>query len=63
MGYITKSTPCGEIKGLNGEKCYEFRGVRYARAERYEMPVEQEKWDGVYDATEYKRVTVFGKNL
>lgn len=54
MGYITKSTPCGEIKGINGEKCYEFRGVRYARAERYEMPVEQEKWDGVYDATEYK---------
>ena len=54
MEYITKSTPCGEIKGINGEKCYEFRGVRYARAERYEMPVEQEKWDGVYDATEYK---------
>ena len=54
MGYITKSTPCGEIKGINGERCYEFRGVRYARAERYEMPVEQEKWDGVYDATEYK---------
>ena len=54
MGYITKSTPCGEIKGINGEKCYEFRGVRYARAERYEIPVEQEKWDGVYDATEYK---------
>ena len=54
MGFITKSTPCGEIKGRNGEKCYEFRGVRYARAERYEMPVEQEKWDGVYDATEYK---------
>lgn len=54
MEFITKSTPCGEIKGINGEKCYEFRGVRYARAERYEMPVEQEKWDGVYDATEYK---------
>lgn len=54
MGYITKSTPCGEIKGINSEKCYEFRGVRYARAERYEMPIEQEKWDGVYDATEYK---------
>lgn len=54
MGFITKSTPCGEIKGINGERCYEFRGVRYARAERYEMPVEQEKWDGVYDATEYK---------
>ena len=54
MEFITKSTPCGEIKGINGEKCYEFRGVRYARAERYEMPVEQEKWDGVYDATKYK---------
>ena len=54
MEFITKSTPCGEIKGINGEKCYEFRGVRYAKAERYEMPVEQEKWDGVYDATKYK---------
>lgn len=51
MEYVTKSTPCGEIKGIDGEKCYEFKGIRYANARRYEYPVEVTKWDGTYDAT------------
>ena len=54
MEYIEKETPCGVIKGLETERCVEFRGVRYARAGRYEYPTEEKSWDGVYDATQYR---------
>lgn len=52
--YLETKTPLGVIKGLETERCVEYRGVRYARAARYEYPVQEKKWDGVYDATEYK---------
>ena len=35
----------GIIKGLEGKQCLEFRGVRYARAQRYEYPTEEKSWD------------------
>lgn len=54
MNYIEKETSCGVIKGIAGEKCLEYRGIRYARAERYEYPVQEKSWQGVYDATEFK---------
>ena len=54
MGYITKQTPLGAIQGLETDSCVEFRGIRYARAGRYEYPVEEKSWYGVYDATQYK---------
>ena len=38
MNYIERETPCGSIKGLETERCLEFRGIRYARAGRYEYP-------------------------
>ena len=46
-------TPLGQIKGIAGERCVEYRGIRYARAARYEMPVEEGAWEGVYDATAF----------
>lgn len=52
--YVEIQTPCGTLKGLRTERCTEYRGVRYARAARYEYPVQERKWHGVYDATEYK---------
>ena len=52
MQTVIKKTPCGDIKGCETEACLVFRGVRYARAGRYEMPVEESAWEGVYDATE-----------
>lgn len=52
--YVEIQTPCGTLKGLRTERCTEYRGVRYARAARYEYPVQERKWQGVYDATEYK---------
>ena len=51
MKTITLQTPCGALKGIETERCYEFHGVRYARAARYEYPKEQTAWEGVYDAT------------
>ena len=53
MDFVLKNTPCGEIKGLETQRCLEFRGVRYARAGRFEMPVEEGAWEGTYDATHF----------
>lgn len=54
MNFIEKETACGTIRGLEKENCYEFRSVRYARAGRYEYPVLEKQWQGVYDATYFK---------
>lgn len=53
MKFVVKNTPCGAVRGLESERCLEFRGIRYARAGRYEMPVEETAWQGEYDATAY----------
>lgn len=53
MNYVEYTTPCGEIRGIKGENCVEFRGIRYATAKRYEYPQQVKQWDGVYDATEF----------
>lgn len=53
MNYIEYTTPCGRIRGIKGEKCAEFRGIRYATAERFAYPKPVTRWDGVYNATEY----------
>ena len=53
MKFREIETPCGLIKGLEGESCLEFRGIRYARAGRYEYPKQEKAWEGVYDATEF----------
>lgn len=53
MNYIEYNTPCGIIRGINGEKCVEFRGIRYAKSRRFEYPEQIKGWDGIYDATEF----------
>lgn len=53
MNFIEKETPCGRIKGIDGDRCVEYRGIRYATANRYERPKIVTHWDGVYDATEF----------
>ena len=54
MSEIIK-TSCGEIRGTTcqWEGVSAFKGIRYATAKRWEYPVLVEKWDGIYDATEY----------
>ena len=51
--FIKLDTPCGEIKGLRFENHMQFRGIRYARAARWEYPSIVESWDGIYDACEF----------
>lgn len=54
MKTIEKETDCGTIRGLmNDEGICEFRGIRYAAAERWKYPVPVNNWDGVYDATSF----------
>lgn len=53
MSNIKLNTKCGEIEGLEFDNHYEFRGVRYARANRWEYPQQVESWEGVYDATSF----------
>ena len=46
-------TPKGKIRGFFYDGVYQFRGIRYARAERFRMPEPVEPWEGVMEATNY----------
>lgn len=48
-------TPCGRIRGTSCRRpgVIAFKGVRYARAGRWEYPEVVTHWDGIYDATRY----------
>lgn len=54
MEYII-NTPCGEIRGVktHADGVVAYKGIRYARAGRFEYPTEITSWDGIYDATKY----------
>ncbi|MCI8772308.1 MAG: carboxylesterase/lipase family protein [Lachnospiraceae bacterium] len=45
-------TTSGKLKGYFYDGEYIFKGVPYAQAERFQMPVEA-KWEGIQDATSY----------
>lgn len=53
MNYVEYNTPCGAILGIDAQEYNEFRGIRYARAERFEYPEQINHWEGVYDATQF----------
>lgn len=48
---VLLDTACGQIQGIQQDGYREFRGVRYATAERWELAEQVVGWDGVYDAT------------
>ena len=54
MSEIIKTT-CGGVRGTTcqWEGVSAFKGIRYATAGRWEYPTLVEKWDGIYDASEY----------
>ena len=54
MDYIV-STPCGEVRGIDGRVpgTVAYKGIRYATAGRWEYPKEVTHWEGIYDATAY----------
>ena len=45
-------TTSGKLKGYFYDSAYIFKGVPYAHADRFQMPVPS-KWEGVKDATSY----------
>lgn len=54
MDYII-NTPCGQIKGVKSKRegIIAYKGIRYATANRFELPKQVTSWEGIYDATEY----------
>jgi para-nitrobenzyl esterase len=54
MKIIRKKTSMGIIRGLLMEDMTcQFRGIRYATAERWKYPVPVDQWSSEYDATEF----------
>jgi len=43
----------GSIRGNERENCYEYLGIRFARAERFEYPQSVDSCEGELDATKY----------
>ena len=48
---VVLDTACGQIQGIQKDGYQEFRGVRYATAERWEQAEPVTSWEGIYDAT------------
>ena len=46
-------TTQGKVRGRTKHGVLEFRGIRYARAERFGPPRPAEPWDGILDAYEF----------
>lgn len=43
-------TAKGKLHGFKDDDVYQFYGIKYGRARRFELPEETEAWDGVRDA-------------
>ncbi len=55
MNSFIQKTSMGDLKGLSMENnTIQYRGIRYATAERWKYPIAVDEWEGVYDATYYK---------
>lgn len=46
-------TKKGKLAGIEKEGAYLFRGIKYADAKRFHMPVETKSWDGIKEAVTY----------
>jgi para-nitrobenzyl esterase len=53
---VIVDTPSGRVQGLQRRDIWQFRGIRYATAERFRAPVRVEGWDGVYDASQFGNI-------
>ncbi|MEY2404872.1 MAG: para-nitrobenzyl esterase, partial [Acidimicrobiaceae bacterium] len=47
------STAAGKVQGLEKDGVLQFRGIRFATAERFRPPQPVEPWHDVYDATSF----------
>jgi para-nitrobenzyl esterase len=50
---VIASTSNGKVQGLEKDGVVQFRGIRYATAERFRPPQPVVPWDGVYEATAF----------
>ena len=50
LGAVRRSTACGALIGNERERCLEFLGVPYARAERFAYAALVDRWEGMLDA-------------
>lgn len=48
-------TKAGKVRGFHWRDTYQFRGIRYGRAERFMMPEKEEAWEGIRDCFCYGR--------
>lgn len=46
-------TKAGKLRGFMMDEIYQFRGVKYAEAERFMLPTPVKAWDGIKDAAAY----------
>lgn len=53
MKEIIVDTACGKIKGIDCGTYSEFRGIKYATAERWKYPTEILDFTDIYDATQF----------
>lgn len=53
MESVFLTTPMGEIRGLDNGRCFEFRGVPFAKAGRFEYAAPVDGWEGTLDATAF----------
>lgn len=49
-------TRAGQVRGYKVNEVYIFRGIRYAKAERFQMPEPPDPWEGIADAQDYGHV-------
>lgn len=52
-GQAEVKTKNGWLRGVISENTYIFRGVVYARAERFHLPLPPEDWEGIREAVTY----------
>ena len=52
MELVQKTCPCGTVQGQILKDCEHYYGIPFAKAERWEDPVEVTSWEGMLDATE-----------
>ena len=50
------NTPKGKIRGFKLDGIYNFEGIKYANAKRWQMPEEVPAWEGIKDALAYDYV-------
>ena len=51
------STKAGKVRGFCVDGTHTFHGIKYADADRFQMPRPVEPWDGVKDALSYGYVS------